>query len=83
MGAATIEGNLLVKGLTLSSSDSRIKEDVQPIDQHVCVEIIKSAEPKGYKKNIENKQHTERNRLRCARHTSNIIFRYATFSERS
>ena len=46
MGAATIEGNQLVKGLTLSSSDSRIKEDVQPIDQHLCVEIIKSAEPK-------------------------------------
>ena len=39
MGAATIEGNLLVMGLTLSSSDSRIKEDVQPIDQDLCVEI--------------------------------------------
>ena len=48
MGAATIEGNLLVKGLTLSSSDSRIKEDVQPIDQHLCVEIIKSVEPNSF-----------------------------------
>ena len=45
LGAATIDGNLLVMGVILSSSDSRIKEDVQPINQDLCVEIIKSVEP--------------------------------------
>ena len=36
--------------MTLSSSDERIKEDIQPIDQDLCVEIIKSVEPKSYKR---------------------------------
>ena len=46
----TIDGNLIVAGVTLSSSDSRIKEDVQPIDQDLCVEIVNSIEPKSYKR---------------------------------
>ena len=50
LGAVTFDSTLLVKGVTLSSSDSRIKEDVQPIDQNLCVEIIKSVEPKSYKR---------------------------------
>ena len=49
-GSATIDLNLLVKGVTLSSSDERIKTDVQPINQDLCVEIIKSVEPKSYKR---------------------------------
>ena len=57
-GAATIDGSLLVKGIILSSSDSRIKEDVQPINQDLCVEIVKSVEPKSYKRTdqIKNTQ---------------------------
>ena len=50
LGAATIDGNLLVMGVILSSSDSRIKEDVQPLNQDLCVEIIKSVEPNSYKR---------------------------------
>ena len=49
MGAGIIDGSLLVKGVILSS-DSRIKEDVLPINQDLCVEIIKSVEPKSYKR---------------------------------
>ena len=37
-------------GVILSSSDSRIKEEAQPINQDLCVEIIKSVEPKSYKR---------------------------------
>ena len=55
----TIDGNLIVAGVTLSSSDSRIKEDVQPIDQDLCVEIVKSIEPKSYKR-TDQINNTER-----------------------
>ena len=40
---------MIVAGVTLSSSDKRIKEEVQPIDPELCVEIVKSIEPKSYK----------------------------------
>ena len=48
---AQINTNLTVLGLTLSSSDERIKTDIQPIDHDLCVQIVKSIEPKTYKKN--------------------------------
>ena len=50
LGTGTIDGNLVVTGVILSSSDSRIKEDVQPINPELCVEIVKSIEPKSYKR---------------------------------
>ena len=55
----TIDGNLIVAGVTLSSSDSRIKEEVQPIDQDLCVEIVFSIEPKSYKR-TDQINNTER-----------------------
>ena len=50
MGTGTIDGNLVVTGVILSSSDSRIKEDVQPINPELCVGIVKSIKPKSYKR---------------------------------
>ena len=48
LGSAQVDTNLTVLGLTLSSSDSRIKDDAQPINEDLCVEIVKSVEPKSY-----------------------------------
>ena len=50
-GSATINTNLAVYGLAISTSDVRIKTDIQPIDHDLCVQIVKSIEPKTYKKN--------------------------------
>ena len=58
-GAGTIDGSLLVKGVILSSSDERIKEDIRPINQDLCVEIIKSIEPKSYKRTDIISEHRE------------------------
>ena len=48
MSDVKISNNLTVIGLTLSSSDSRIKDDAKPINQELCVEIVKSVDPKSY-----------------------------------
>ena len=48
LGSVQIDANLTVIGLTLSSSDSRIKDDAQPIYEDLCLEIVKSVEPKSY-----------------------------------
>ena len=55
-GSLQINTNLTVLGTTSSTSDERLKTDIQPIDQDLCVQIVKSIEPKTYIKNNNQKR---------------------------
>ena len=50
-GSLTIDTDLLVRGVTLSGSDLRIKDQVENIDDDTCVNIIKAVKPKSYIRN--------------------------------
>ena len=41
----------MVRGITLSSSDLRLKDQVENINEISCVNIIKAVEPKSYIRN--------------------------------
>ena len=57
LASVIIDMDCQVKGTLITSSDSRIKDQVEDLDDNVCVNIIKAVKPKSYiKNNISNAQ---------------------------
>ena len=57
LASLVIDMDCQVKGTLITSSDSRIKDQVEDLDDNVCVNIIKAVKPKSYiKNNISNAQ---------------------------
>ena len=50
-GSAIIDGNWLVRGTITSSSDLRLKDNIEPVADDLCINIIKSIQPKTYIRN--------------------------------
>ena len=50
-GNAIIDKDLLVRGFIVSSSDSRLKDNVEIVSEDLCINIIKSVQPNTYIRN--------------------------------